>query len=207
MKTLDRRLPTEAGFTLPELMISMVLSLLLGIAGFSFFRSQLRSMTYQSANLDAIEGTRAALDLMAHDIRMAGAIPTGACASCGTGLTNAAADGLTVAWDVNSNGTLDSGESITYSYDPTTQAIVRGVSGSTPQALIKNVPSGGLTLQYLQFDGTSAAMSGGVVTNPASVVAIKITVRVQAARATTVTTTTLQAKVGLRNRAAVLARL
>jgi len=197
----------QSGFTIPELMISIVVSLLLGIAGFAFLRSQLRSLTDQSASLDAIEGTRAALDLMAHDIRMAGAVPTGACASCGTGLSAAAASGLTVAWDANANGTLDSGESITYSYDAGTQSIVRTVTGGSAQTLIKNVPAGGLTFQYLQFDGTTAAMSGGQVTSPAAVVTIKITVQVQAARATTLNTTTLQTKVGLRNRSAVLARL
>jgi type II secretory pathway component PulJ len=202
-----RTLRTQAGFTIPELMVSVVMSLLLGVAGFAFLRAQLRSLTDQSASLDAIEGTRAALDVMAHDIRMAGAIPTGACASCGSGLSNASANGITVAWDANANGTLDAGESITYSYDSSTQTILRTVSGSSAQALIKNVPAGGLAFQYLQFDGTSAPMSGGQVTNPAGVASIKIAVQVQAARATTVTTTTLQAKVGLRNRAAVLARL
>jgi type IV pilus assembly protein PilW len=202
-----RQLRDAAGFTMLELLISMVISLLLGTAGFALFRSQLRSLTDQSASLDAIEGTRAALDLMAHDIRMAGAIPTGSCTSCGAGLSNASANGLTVAWDANMNGTLDAGESITYSYDSSSQTVVRTVSGATSQALIKNVPSGGLSFQYLQFDGTTAAMSGGQVTNPAGVVTVKITVQVQAARATTVTTTTLQAKVGLRNRSAVLGRL
>ena len=199
-------LRAEAGFTILELMVAAFVSLMLGIAGFAFFRGQLRSLTDQSAGLDAIEGARAALDFMANDIRMAGATPTGSCASCGAGLSNAGANALTIAWDANANGTLDAGESITYAYDANTSSISRTVNGST-QTLIKNVPAGGFSLQYFDSGGAASAMTGGHVTTPSGVVAIQVNVRVQAARATAVFPVTLTTRVALRNRSTVLSRL
>jgi prepilin-type N-terminal cleavage/methylation domain-containing protein len=196
----------ERGFTLLELVVASAVSLLLGAAGFSFFRAQIIALTDQSAGLDAVEGSRAALDFVANDVRMAGAIPTGSCLTCGSGLANARADRLTVSWDANANGVLDATESITYAYDSATTSVTRTVNG-VAQTLVRNVPAGGFALQYFNFDGTAAAMSGGVVTTAANVTTVRVTIRVNAARATNVFSTHHGARVTLRNRAAVLKRL
>ena len=51
------RVPSDcAGFTLAELLVACSISLVLGAAGFLFFRTQLRTLTDQSATLDAIVG-------------------------------------------------------------------------------------------------------------------------------------------------------
>ncbi len=154
---------------------------MLGAAGFFFFRAQLRSLTDQAAGLDAVEGARAALDFMANDIRTASLKPTGSCATCGAGLSNARSDTITVAWDANSNGTLDATESITYAYNSSAKTVTRTIDGTTT-TLISNVPSGGLSFQYLQSDGSAAAMSGSpaAVTTPANVTTVLVTVQVQA---------------------------
>jgi type II secretory pathway component PulJ len=189
-----------------ELLVAASISLVLGAAGFFFFRTQLRSLIDQSAGLDAIEGARAALDFMANDIRLASLKPTGSCSTCGAGLSNAQSTTITVAWDANSNGTLDASESITYAYDSSAKAVTRTVNGTTT-TLIRNVPSGGLSFQYLQSDGSAAAMSGGTVTFPATVTTVLVTVQVQAANATSPWNTTISSRVTLRNRASALARL
>jgi Tfp pilus assembly protein PilW len=201
---MKRVLGRSAGFTMTELLVSTIISLLLGVAGFSFFRSQARSLTDQAASLDAIEGARAALEFIASDIRNAGLKPTGSCSTCGTGLSGASATALTVGWDANSSGTLDGGESITYSYESATKTIVRTVSGASAQTLIKNVPSGGLSFQYLTSAGSAATISGGVPTNAVTIV---LTIQVEAAKATTVTTTSLSSRIALRNTSTVLGRL
>ncbi len=191
-----------------ELLVAAGISFVLGAAGFFFFRTQLRSLTDQAAGLDAIEGARAALDFMASDIRLASLKPTGSCSTCGAGLSGAQSTTITVAWDANSNGTLDANESITYAYDASAKAVTRTINGTT-STLIRNVPSGGLSFQYFQSDGSAAAMSGSpaAVTTPANVTTVLVTVQVQAANATTPWTTLLSSRVTLRNRASALARL
>jgi prepilin-type N-terminal cleavage/methylation domain-containing protein len=208
------RLRDSAGFTLIEVLVAAVISLALGIGGFSFFRTQARSLTDQSASLDAAEGTRAALDFMAYDIRMAGNNPAGTWTQSGTceaGLKSAQTSDLTISWDGANGGVVDgsiaAGETTRYHYDYATKSIIRTVDGAD-QTLIKNVPSGGLSFQY--FVGTAAAaMSGGAVSSSDCnrVTNILITVQVQTARGTTVTNVNLGSRVALRNRKDVLKRL
>jgi len=204
--------PRAAGFTLVELLVTVAISFVLGSAGFLFFSAQLHSLTDQSAGLDAIEGSRAALDFMANEIRMAGANAAGTwpkTGTCGAGLSSAQTSRLTIAWDGANgrpiDGTIDADESITYRYDSAGKRIWRTVNG-VETLLIGNAT--GLTFQYFK-DATAAAMSG----SPSQVTSadcngvtnIQITVRVQTARATTVTNVNLAAHVALRNR--VLAKL
>jgi type II secretory pathway component PulJ len=191
-----------------ELLVAAAISLVLGASGFFFFRAQVRSLIDQSAGLDAVEGARAALDFMANDIRTASLKPTGSCSTCGAGLSNARSDTITVAWDANSNGTLDATESITYAYNSSAKTVTRTINGTTT-TLISNVPSGGLSFQYLQSDGSAAAMSGSPasVTTPANVTTVLVTVQVQAKKATNPWSTILASRVTLRNRASALARL
>jgi prepilin-type N-terminal cleavage/methylation domain-containing protein len=202
--------PRTAGFTLIELLVTMAISFVLGSAGFLFFRSQLRSLTDQSAGLDAIEGARAALDFMTNEIRMAGANPAGTwpqTGTCGAGLNNAQASQLTISWDGANgspiDGTIGANESITYRYDSSGKRIWRTVNG-VDTLLIRNAT--GLTFQYFK-DAAAAAMSGGQVTGGDcnNVNNIQITLQVQTARATTATNVNLGAHVALRNR--VLAKL
>jgi type IV pilus assembly protein PilW len=208
MTTARSRSLGAAGFTMLELLVAAAISLVLGAVGFFFFRAQLMSLINQSAGLDAIEGSRAALDFMANDIRLASLKPTGSCATCGAGLSGAQATTITVAWDADSSGTLDANESITYAYNSSSKAVTRTVNGTTT-TLISNVPSGGLSFQYLQSDGSAAAMSGSpaTVTTPANVTTVLVTVQVQAAKATNPWNTTISSRVTLRNRASALARL
>ncbi len=213
MRKVKGKHPAAAGFTLVELLVTTMISFVLGSAGFLFFRSQLRSLTDQSAGLDAIEGSRAALDFMANEIRMAGANPAGTwpqTGTCGAGLSGAQTSRLTIAWDGANgspiDGTIDANESITYRYDSAGKRIWRTVNG-VDTLLIRN--AAGLTLQYFK-DASAAAMSG----SPSEVTSadcngvtnIQVTVKVQTARAATaITNVNLGARVALRNR--VLAKL
>jgi prepilin-type N-terminal cleavage/methylation domain-containing protein len=179
---------SHRGFTLIELVVAMGISLALGIGGFLFFRTQVRSLIDQSAGLDAIEGARAALDFMAYEIRQAGS-SNGAC-SASTPLSSMSSTGLTITY-CNTSASL---QTIIYAYDSGLKRITRSVNGSSATTLISNVPSGGLSFVYYDSSDASTATASNVAS-------IKLTVQVQAARATTVTTTTLYSRVALRNRA------
>jgi Tfp pilus assembly protein PilW len=187
----------SSGFTLPELLVATVISFMLGAGGFLFFRGQLRSLTDQSAGLDAIEGARAALDFMASEIRKAGEKPTLNCGGCG--LTAATANGLTISLDANGDGdATDPGEQITYAYNATSKWITRG--GTT---LIRNASA--LSFSYVLANGTTT--TAPTAAQLTQVVRVLVTVQVEAARATTVTTVTLRSGVTLRNQPSVLAAL
>ena len=213
---MSARLRDFSGFTLLELLVTTVISLALGIGGFSFFRAQARSLTDQSAGLDAIEGARAALDFMAYDIRMAGANPTGIwtqSGTCGAGLSVARVSELTIAYDganaQPADGTISADEITRYSYDSANKRIVRTVNG-VDQTLITNVPSGGLSFAY-RVGANPAATSGSpsqVTSGDCNKVThIVINVRVQTTRGTAITNVDLASRVALRNRKNVLARL
>jgi len=208
--TALRRLPRDcSGFTLPELLVATIISFLLGAGGFLFYRSQVRSLTDQSAGLDAIEGARASLDFMANEIRTAGEKP--AIAGCGAncGLLTGTATTLSIGLDANGDGnTTGTNEQIGYSYNAGSKFIQRctgnGCSGGTQ--LIRNASA--LSFQYAFDDGTAttstptaAQLTGG------HLVRVIITVTVEASRATTVTNVTLKSSVTLRNQASVLAAL
>jgi prepilin-type N-terminal cleavage/methylation domain-containing protein len=63
---------TEAGFTLIELVISMVLSLVILGVGVGVFSGALRGREYQSARTDAIVSAQAAINIMSREIGNAG---------------------------------------------------------------------------------------------------------------------------------------
>jgi len=198
---------SSAGFTLPERLIATLISFLLSTGGFLFFRSQLRSLTDQSAGLDAIEGARAALDFMAGEIRTAGGKPTLSCGGCG--ITAATATGISFSLDANGNGNAtDSGEQLGYLYNAGSKTILRCTgatcsNGSTGSTLIRN--ASGLSFSYTLADGTTT--TAPTAAQLSQIVRVALTVQVEAARATTVTTVTLKSEVTLRNQASVLAAL
>lgn len=65
-------LQTETGFTLVELILSMVLSLVILGVGVGVFSGALRGREYQSARTDAIVSAQAAMNIMSREIGNAG---------------------------------------------------------------------------------------------------------------------------------------
>ena len=207
--TSVQRVTSVQGFTLPELLVATLISFLLSTAGFLFFRSQLRSLTDQSAGLDAIEGARASLDYMANEIRTAGEKPTLACGGCG--LTAGNGTSLSISFDANGDGNATAtDEQVSYAYNSGAQLIQRctGANCTPSTTLIKNAAS--LAFEYFLSNSdipvttpTAAELASTACTTTAAdpcVARVRITVQVNAARATTVTTTTLKSTVTLRNK-------
>lgn len=115
---------SQSGFTLIEVVIAMVVTLIIMVGAYSAFNSQQKSTVVQTNVSDAQQSLRAAIDFMSRDIRMAGYDPE---QSSNFGIVdvgfrdydnNLAADGtssIIFSWDQNENGVADGGEIVSYS--------------------------------------------------------------------------------------------
>jgi len=65
------------GFTLIEVLIAMVVSLIIMAGAYTFFNTQQRQTVIQTNVSDAQQTLRAAMDFMSRDVRMAGYDPDG----------------------------------------------------------------------------------------------------------------------------------
>lgn len=92
------------GFTLVELLITMVLSVIIVVVIYSAFKVQQRSYVAQDAVSEMQQNIRAALLSMSSDIRMASFDPSG---DAGAGFIDAQADALAFTADLLEDGDLD----------------------------------------------------------------------------------------------------
>ena len=126
------KITENAGFTLIEVLIALVISLVIMGGAYTTFNSQQRNTTIQTNVSDAQQVLRSAMAYTSRDIRMAGYDPQ---ISGNFGITDiqfrdysAALDASGVgyiefSWDQNENGNLDAGETVNYSlFDNSTVA-------------------------------------------------------------------------------------
>jgi len=118
---------SKAGFTLIEVLVAMVVVMIVMAGAYSVFLSQQKNTTVQINVSDIQQNLRTAMDFMARDIRMAGFAGTenGSLGSFGFEdvsfsdySANPDADGsgyLEFSWDMDEDGTLDAGETVSYS--------------------------------------------------------------------------------------------
>jgi type IV pilus assembly protein PilW len=169
MKTLR----SKSGFGLIELMVSVGIGLVFGLAGLNYYRGQTRALTTQSAMVDATDKLRAAMTFMTREIRLAGYDPkqTAMTVSGTKGIVDARSDFLWIQFDrdesgaIQTNATDPSAESVAYAYDSANQQIVRTVAGVT-QTLIKNVPPGTFSFQYFDINGNAMTLGSLSFTAP-----------------------------------------
>jgi prepilin-type N-terminal cleavage/methylation domain-containing protein len=160
----DRR---PQGFTLFEVLVALAVSTIVSLAGWAFYRHELRDLTHQSAALDATEAIRAATTFIAREIRMAGYDPRVlALVTPGfRGIREAGATVLHLEWDANGDGVIDAGagdpnaESVLYTYHSGNRTILRSVAGAT-HVLVKNVPPGAFSFTYFDLLGNPLVMTG-----------------------------------------------
>ena len=169
---------TSEGFTLVELLITVVVSMIIIIAIYSAFKVQQRSYIAQDAVSEMQQNLRAALMSMANDIRMASFDPNG---TAGAGFIGAQADAVAFSADLADDGDLDDpGEHMGYylfSYpapstmvslrrvqsdsnnplslvdDGTGHYEVQGIAVSSEEDLAENIEA--LEFDYLDQDGNS----------------------------------------------------
>jgi prepilin-type N-terminal cleavage/methylation domain-containing protein len=109
-----KRTKRQAGFTLVELLVSLVLSSVIMLATYSVYRVQMHTGKVQENRLVAQEYARNVVDMMVREIRNAGYAPTGA--PCAV-VVSADAETIQFRYDANGNNVCtDPDEDITYSY-------------------------------------------------------------------------------------------
>lgn len=140
----------NTGFTIVELMVAMVISLVVMGAIYSTFQAQQKSYIHQERVAVVQQNLRAGMYYMTREIRMAGYDPTGS-SNFGIGSTsdqasiNFTMDYLYSNATLSDNGVIDSGEGITYSLSGTN--LVRD-AGSGNKVIAENIT----TLEFTYWD-------------------------------------------------------
>jgi len=131
----------STGFTLIEVLLAMVVSMIILGGAYMFFDSQQKQTTIQTNVSDVQQTLRAAMDFVSRDIRMAGYDPE---ISKKFGISdirfhdysaNLSATGtsyIEFSWDQNGNGNLDSSETINYSLSNTSAVAPFALMYGTP---------------------------------------------------------------------------
>ena len=157
----------DRGFTLIELLIAMAVGLIVLGAVYAVFTVQNKQLANQEQLTEIHQNARIAMEMMVHEISMAGYNQTTAPATItavnrctGTttasncaGITNAAANTISFAADINGDGDItDSNEHITYYLDTSDGALKRKSTLSAyGQPVVENVES----LNFIYYDGAT----------------------------------------------------
>ena len=172
------------GFTLVELLVSLVVSGIILTGVYSAFRTQQNSYLVQEQVAEAQQNLRASIGFIARDLRMAGYDPTGSgnfsitdirSRDLDNGLDNTSAGNpaITFQIDLNSDGILDTNETFSYSlyeYPVSIPANKDGIpdlsrtqGAGGRQLLGESIVAIGFAYSYFDAD------TGDIVTDTASV--------------------------------------
>lgn len=176
----------EGGFTLVEVLVTMMLMLLVMFALYSIFDMSIRVFSFGNNKVEAVENARAGLSKMEREIRAA--YPYDKAANDKTRLSTRTSGQITFGNDVGTvNRKVDvPAEQISYYLDG--NKLMRSKGGAA-ESVAAPVPAGGLQFQYFKADGSTVAASESEI----RIVRITLTVKVDDG------TQTLSTDVALRN--------
>ena len=145
----------NAGFTLAELVLAMGIMLVVLAAIISLFTSLTRSYTTQTVAAGVQQVTRAGIDIMTRNIRMAGLNPLNINP---IGIVQATSNSIRFRYDTDGDGTIDTNatgednEDMGYLLN-TNDQLIRQLNGkaSSNRSLVDNVSD--LTFGYLDANG------------------------------------------------------
>jgi type IV pilus assembly protein PilW len=165
----------ERGFTLVELLIAMALAgIVLGALGSTFLSLQ-KAYDVQEQISEMVQTTRAAMDMMTREVKMAGYDPNPASAGV-VGITYDTGQ-LQILADLNGDGETDGtstddddNEEIIYSYDDANDQIDRDTGGGD-QPFAENIQT--FDFKYLKADGVTQVTSSA---NQDEIRQVKITI-------------------------------
>lgn len=192
-RLVRRLLWKETGFTLVELMVTMMMMLIVMFALYAIFDMSLRVFGFGNDKTEATENARLGLERMEREIRAAYPLDkaNGSASLITSPISNPAPE-ITFGNDSNGNRLVDPNEIISYrrdGSDPTT--LVRENNG-TSQPVVDFVD--GLTFEYLDRYGAST-------TSEPNIYAVRINLKTKVDRSLAdATTQTLSTDVALRNR-------
>lgn len=192
---LRRFIREEGGFTLVEVMVTMLLMLVVMFALYSIFDMSLRVFGFGNDKTEATENARLGLERMEREIRAAYPYNKVASPADEKLFATWTASQITFGNDLNGSRAVDSNETITYrrGADPTT--LIRE-SNAASEPVVEYVD--GLTFEYLNRSGATVP-SGAANEKNIYVVRISLTTKVDRSLADP-TTQTLSTDVALRNR-------
>jgi type IV pilus assembly protein PilW len=178
MKLHQLSYENNTGFSLPDLLVGLMLIGLLAAAVFGVYQVSQGSYLAGAMKAEMQENARVALDRMATEIREAGFNPAGVGpGASGPAITGAAPGDLTFSFDCNSNGTLDAGE--TLQYRVAGSSLARQCSTGTNEPLIDGIQA--LTFSYFDVNGNPLPIPPATTVNPADVRAVSIAITVRPA--------------------------
>lgn len=210
------RLPkNEQGFTLAEVLVTMVMMLTVMFALYSIFDMSLRVFSYGNNKIEAVENARLGLERMEREIRAA--YPVDAAnddnhlffTADGTSPPQQqempASGQITFGNDLNGNGTIecpDDGncEYVTYRLDYEDSTLLQNNTANGSDTSVGGDPvvefvngEDGLEFEYLKSDGTEA-------TTESEIQMVRITLEINTGESDDPITQTLTTDVTLRNR-------
>jgi type IV pilus assembly protein PilW len=146
----------EAGFTVIELLIAMAMTGIILAAIFTFSIAQGQFLSTREQVTQMTQGARAALDMLTHEIGIAGYNPTKAALS---GVTYHASQ-LQLQADLDGDGnTDDANENIIYTYDASTRQILRN-AGDGNEPLADHIQA--FAFEYLDANGNPTTVSANI---------------------------------------------
>jgi len=157
-----RLLREEDGFTLSEMMVTILIMIVVFFALYSIFDMSIKTYSFGNSKAEAMENARLGMDKMEREIRQAYAFDKAngnnqlfqtwdeTQIEFGNDL-----DGSRVVECPNSDGDC---ELITYSLDGGTGSLMR-TSGGDPQPVVENVSD--VEFRYFQGNGTTEVLPGG----------------------------------------------
>jgi len=154
------KLKNTAGFTLMEILVSMTIGLvvLAGVAG--TFTAHTRQNNAEEQIVQMQQNVRAALDLMVHEIQMAGYKPAGGTFN---GIQTSTSTTLQIKLDLDASGdeTVGSTDDISYAFDGLTGLITRTLNnGGSSATLADNITA--FTFTYLDANGAATTTNTAV---------------------------------------------
>jgi type IV pilus assembly protein PilW len=146
----------DEGFTLIELLIAMAMTAIVLAAVFTFAIAQANYLSTREQVTQLTQGVRAAMDMLTHEIDIAGYDPPQAGFS---GVTFNAAQ-LQLRADLNGDGdTDDATENVIYTYDAGGRRILRN-TGNGNEPLAEQITA--FTFQYLDANGNATTVSADI---------------------------------------------
>ena len=164
------------GFTLVELLVTMVVTIIIAGSAFISFKSQDHSYTIQDEIVEMQQNLRAALFILTREIRMAGYDPTGL---AGARITEALPGSISFTQDLNEDGNCNgTNENILFGLQNDTNST--GIVG--PDGVLGRNTGGGLqpiaeNIQAIEFyytlaDGTNTTSPS----NPDNIRTVKVSI-------------------------------
>ncbi|OPY11069.1 MAG: hypothetical protein A4E66_01437 [Syntrophus sp. PtaB.Bin001] len=172
------------GFTLVELMISMLVGLIVLYASYDLFIMQNRTLSNQDQIVEMQQNARAAIDMLTREIRMAGYNPA-AMTDTATKpqIKTATANSISFIADLNGDGTTTAGpanpnENIGYDvYNSSGISCLGRTSNNVKQPTVDHITS--LNFTYVLDDGTITATP--TAAQRATIAKINVSVTAQSA--------------------------